>query len=170
MPQQTVVDRALGIARLDFAPAHRQPSALRVGLATVVALAGSLAADALLVVLGTAVFPSTKGYVHFAFADYSKLTVIGVLIACAGWPVVTRVSSAPQWLFLRLAILTTLVLYLPDLYLLMLGDSVEAVAVLMLMHLAIAVVTYLALVRLAPVGPPASGPRHGSHRHAGPRA
>jgi hypothetical protein len=170
MPQLTVVDRALGIARLDFAPAHRQPSALRVAAATVVALAGSLAADALLVVLGTAVFPSTKGYVHFAFADYSKLTIIGVLIACAGWPVVTRVSSAPRWLFLRLAILTTLVLYLPDLYLLMLGDSVEAVAVLMLMHLAIAVVTYNALVRLAPVGPPASGPRHGSHRHAGPRA
>jgi hypothetical protein len=170
MPQLTVVDRALGIARLDFAPAHRQPSALRVGVATVVALAGSLAADALLVVLGTAVFPSTKGYVHFAFADYSKLTIIGVLIACAGWPVVTRASSAPKWLFLRLAILTTLVLYLPDLYLLMLGDSVEAVAVLMLMHLAIAVVTYNAMVRLAPVGPAGRGPRHGSHRHAGPRA
>lgn len=169
MPQLTVVDRALGIARLDFAPAHRQPSALRVGAATVVALAGSLAADALLVVLGTAVFPSTKGYVHFAFADYSKLTIIGVLIACAGWPAVTRVSSAPRWLFLRLAILTTLVLYLPDLYLLILGDSVEAVAVLMLMHLAIAVVTYNALVRLAPVGPLVGGPRHGSHRHARPR-
>ncbi|HEX3492211.1 MAG TPA: hypothetical protein VHU92_22890 [Streptosporangiaceae bacterium] len=169
MPQLTVVDRALGIARLDFAPAHRQPSALRVAAATVVALAGSLAADALLVVLGTAAFPSTKDYVHFAFADYSKLTVIGVLIACAGWPAVTRVSSAPKWLFLRLAILTTLVLYLPDLYLLMLGDSVEAVAVLMLMHLAIAVVTYNALVRLAPVRPPARKPRHGSHRHAGPR-
>jgi hypothetical protein len=170
MPQQTVVDRALGVARLDFAPAHSQPSALRVGLATVVALAGSLAADALLVMVGTAVFPSTKGYVHFAFADYSKLTIIGVLIACAGWPVVTRVTSAPKWMFLRLAILTTLVLYLPDAYLLVLGDPVRAVLVLMLMHLAIAVVTYNALVRLAPVGPDPSGPRHGSHRHAGPGA
>jgi hypothetical protein len=42
--------------------------------------------------------------VHFQFSDYGKLTVIGVIIACAGWPVVTRVSSQPRWLFLRLAI------------------------------------------------------------------
>ena len=164
MTAQTLVDRALGIARLDFAPAHRQPSALRVVSATVISVAGSLAADALLVVIGTAVFPSTKGYVHFAFSDYSKLTIIGVLIACAGWPVVTRASSAPKWLFLRLAILTTLVLYLPDLYLLVLGDPVRAVAVLMLMHLAIAVVTYNALVRLAPVRPDPARPQRGSHR------
>jgi hypothetical protein len=170
MPQLTVVDRALGVARLDFAPAHLQPSAARVGMATVAALAGSLGADALLVALGTAVFPSTRGYVHFAFADYAKLTIIGVLIACAGWPVVTRITSAPQWLFLRLAILTTLVLYLPDLYLLMLGDPVEAVGVLMVMHLAIAAVTYCALVWLAPVRPDPAGRRRGSHRHAGPTA
>jgi hypothetical protein len=170
MPQQTVVDRALGVARLDFAPAHRQPSALRVGGATVASLAGSLGADALLVLLGTAVFPSTRGYVHFAFADYAKLTVIGVLIACAGWPVLTRVSSAPRWLFLRLAVLTTLVLYLPDLYLLMLGDPVRAVLVLMAMHLAIAVVTYNAMVRLAPAQPDPAGPRRGAHRYAGPAA
>jgi hypothetical protein len=32
--------------------------------------------------------------------------------------VVTRVSSSPRWLFLRLAILTTLVLWLADLYIL----------------------------------------------------
>lgn len=170
MPQQTVVDRALDVVRLDFAPAHRQPSALRVVVATVASLAGSLAADTLLVMLGTAVFPSTKGYVHFAFADYSKLTIIGVLIACAGWPVVTRVTSAPRWMFLRLAILTTLALYLPDAYLLVLGDPVKAVLVLMLMHLAIAVVTYNALVRLAPVGPGPDGPRPGAHRHSGPGA
>lgn len=170
MPQQTVVDRALGVARLDFTPARQQPSAMRVVLATAAALAGSLGADALLVVLGTAVFPSTRGYVHFVFTDYAKLTIIGVLIACAGWPVVTRITSAPQWLFLRLAILTTLVLYLPDLYLLMLGDSVEAVLVLMVMHLAIAVVTYCALVWLAPVRPDPAGPRRGAHRHAGPAA
>lgn len=170
MPQQTLVERALGVARLDFAPAHRQPSAVRVAGATVVSLAGSLGADALLVVLGTAVFPSTRGYVHFAFSDYAKLTIIGVLIACAGWPVVTRVSSAPRWLFLRLAILTTLVLYVPDLYLLMLGDPVRAVLVLMLMHLAIAVVTYNALVRLAPAQPDPAGPRRGSHRQGRPTA
>jgi hypothetical protein len=145
--------RALGIVRVDLAPAHRQPSALRVAIATVVSVAGSLAADAILVVVGQAIFPSTKGYVHFQFSDYSKLTVIGVLIACAAWPIVTRISSAPRWLFFRMAIAVTLVLWLPDLYILHMGQSAQAVAVLMLMHLAIAVVTYNCLVHIAAIRP-----------------
>jgi hypothetical protein len=143
--------RALGLARVDLAPAHRQPSSLHVAIATVASVAGSLAADAILVVIGQAIFPSTKGYVHFQFSDYSKLTIIGVLIACAAWPIVTRVSSAPRWLFFRLAIAVTLVLWLPDLYILHLGQPVQAVAVLMVMHLAIAVVTYNCLVHIAAI-------------------
>jgi hypothetical protein len=144
--------KSLGaLLRIDFAPAHRQPSVARLLLATAGSIAGSLAADALLVVIGQAVFPSTRGYPHFQFADYGKLTVIGVLIACAGWPVVTRISTAPRWVFLRLAIATTLVLWLPDLYILHGGAPGRAVAVLMLMHLAIALVTYNLLVHLAPV-------------------
>jgi hypothetical protein len=145
--------RARGLARLDFAPAHRQPSALRVAIATAVSVAGSLAADAILVVIGEAVFPSTKGYVHFQFSDYSKLTVIGVLIACAAWPIVTRISSAPRWLFFWMAIAVTLVLWLPDLYILHMGQSVRAVIVLMVMHLAIALVTYNCLVHIAAIRP-----------------
>jgi hypothetical protein len=145
--------RALALVRVDLAPAHRQPSALRVALATVVSVAGSLAVDAILVVIGEVVFPSTKGYVHFQFSDYARLTVIGVLIACAAWPVVTRISSAPRWLFFRMAIAVTLVLWLPDLYILHLGQPVRAVAVLMVMHLAIAVVTYNCLVHIARIGP-----------------
>ena len=129
--------------------------------ATAVALAGSLGADALLVVIGTAIFPSTKGYGHFQFSDYAKLTVVGVLIACLAWPIVTRISSAPRWLFFRLAIAVTLVLWLPDLYILYQGESARAVAVLIVMHLAIALVTYNCLVRIAPVR--ASGGSAGSH-------
>jgi hypothetical protein len=143
--------RALGLVRVDLAPAHRQPSAMQVAIATAASVAGSLAVDALLVVIGQAVFPSTKGYVHFQFSDYAKLTVIGVLIACAAWPIVTRISSDPRWLFLRLAIAVTLVLWLPDLWILHLGQPAKAVAVLMVMHLAIAVVTYNCLVRIAPI-------------------
>jgi len=139
------------LLRLDSAPAHRRPDPLRLVLASLCALAGSLAGDALLVAVGTAVFPATKGYVHFQFADYGKLTVIGVLIACAAWPVTTRISSDPRWLFLRLAVLVTLVLLLPDVYILEQGQSAQAVAVLMVMHVVIGVVTYEALVRLAPV-------------------
>ena len=122
-------------------------------LATAISLAGSLGVDAALVAIGMAVFPSTKGYVHFQFHDYARLTIIGVIIACAAWPIVTRISSAPRWLFFRLAILVTLVLWLPDLYILAKGQPAKAVAVLMCMHLAIALVTYNALVHIAPVRP-----------------
>jgi len=148
-----VTERALAWARIDFSPPHRPPEWWRVALATVLSLVLSLAADAALVAIGTGLFPSTKGYGHFQFHDYAKLTIIGVLIACAAWPVVTRLSSAPRWLFFRLAILVTLVLFLPDLYIWHQGQSAKAVLVLMSMHVAIALVTYNLLVHLAPVRP-----------------
>lgn len=150
-----MLNRIMSLSRVDFSAQYRQPFAGRMLLATLVSVAGSLAVDALLVVIGEAVFPGTKGYVHFRFSDYGKLTVIGVIIACVAWPVVTRVSYASRWLFFRLAILVTLVLWLPDLYILHRGQPGDAVAVLMAMHLAIAVVTYNALVRIAPAGPDA---------------
>ena len=165
------LNRALRLARVDFAPDHQQPSAARVAAASVISVVGSLAADAVLVAIGTAIFPSTKGYVHFRFSDYAKLTVIGVVIACLAWPVVTRISFAPRWLFFRMAVLVTLVLWLPDLYILANGEPLRAVAVLMVMHLAIALVTYNCLVHIARVKPTetarmsASGPdRYASRR------
>jgi hypothetical protein len=134
-------------------------------------VAGSLAADAVLVAIGTAIFPSTRGYVHFRFSDYAKLTVIGVVIACLAWPIVTRISSVPRWLFFRLAVLVTLVLWLPDLYILANGEPPSAVAVLMVMHLAIALVTYNCLVRIArvEVTRAATMPASGRNRYAGRR-
>lgn len=152
-PDNSLLGRALALARVDFAPRHRQPIGRAVVVATVAAVVLSLVVDAILVALGTRVFPSTKGYVHFQFTDYAKLTVPGVIVASAAWPIVTRITSTPRWLFLRLAILVTAVLYLPDLYLLVQGQPPAAVFVLMLMHLAIAVITYNLLVRLAPVRP-----------------
>ena len=157
MAQDTILDRFLDLVKVDFAPTHRQPSGTRLVFATVASLVGSLAVDAALVSIGEAVFPSTKGYVHFQFSDYSKLTIIGVIIACAAWPIVTRISSAPRWLFFRLAIVVTLVLFLPDIYILNQGQPPKAVAVLLCMHVAIAVVTYNALVHLAPVRPRDAG-------------
>lgn len=156
---------------VDFAPAHRQPPAISVVVASIISIAGSLAADALLVVLGQAVFPSTRGYQHFQFADYAKLTVIGVVIACVAWPVVTRISSAPRWLFLRMAVAVTLVLLLPDVFILAVGQPLKAVSVLVVMHLAIALVTYNCLVQIArtraPVAARTGAPepdRYASHR------
>jgi len=146
------IDRVLAFFKVDFTPNPVQPSWARVAIATLVSVVGSLAADALLVALGTKVFPSTTGYAHFEFGSYAKLTVIGVIIACVGWPVVTRISSAPKWLFLRMAAVVTLVLFLPDLWIYIGGAPAKAVLVLLAMHVAIAVVTYTALVRIAPVG------------------
>jgi Family of unknown function (DUF6069) len=153
-----VTDRLLALARLDRHPDHRPPRAGLVVVATALAIALSLLADAALVALGTHVFPTTRGYVHFAFRDYARLTVIGIVIAGAAWPLVARVTSAPRWLFSRLAVLVTAVLLLPDLYILAQGQPPRAVAVLMSMHLAIALITYTVLVRLAPVRgrPPAA--------------
>jgi hypothetical protein len=163
------LERALSLVRVDFAPARRQqPSGVRVIVASVLSIAGSLAADAVLVVIGTAIFPSTKGYVHFQFSDYAKLTVIGVVIACLAWPVVTRISSEPRWLFFRMAIAVTLVLWLPDLYILVNGQQPRAVAVLFVMHLAIAVVTYHSLVHIAKVRPVARRASHARMPDAGP--
>ena len=147
-----MIDKLTSFVRVDLRPQHRQPRMSRVLVATVAAVAGSLAADALLVVIGQAAFPATRGYVHFQFSDYAKLTVIGVIIACVAWPVVTRISSDPRWLFLRMAVLVTLVLWLPDVYILVKGQPAKAVGFLFAMHLAIALVTYNVLVHLAPIG------------------
>lgn len=153
MSEPSLVDRALIVARVDRAPAHRPPSTASVVVASIGALVGSLGVDALLVAGGTALFPSTRGFAHFRVFDYGALTTIGVLAACVAWPVVTRVSSAPRWLFFRLAILVTLAAFVPDLLLIVKGEPVKAVAVLMTMHLGIALVTYNLLVRLARIDP-----------------
>ncbi len=112
------------------------------------------------------IFPGTKGYTHFRFPDYAKLTTIGVIIAGMSWPIVTRLTYAPKWLFLRLAVLVTLVLLLPDIYIIHAGQSLQAVAILIIMHFAIALVTYNLLVRVAPVRPA----REAGQRRAGDRS
>jgi hypothetical protein len=146
-----MLKKAASLVHLDFAPEHQQPSAARLVLATVVSIVGSLLVDAILVVIAQKVFPSTKGYTHFQFSDYAKLTIIGVIIACIAWPITTRITSQPRWMFFRMAILVTLVLWLPDVYILVQGQPGNAVGVLFVMHLGIALVTYNALVHLAPV-------------------
>jgi hypothetical protein len=149
--QSTITDRARSLTRFDLSPGHRPPRAVVVAAVTALCVALSLAADELLVLAGTAVFPGTRGYVHFQFGDYSKLTVIGIVAAGIGWPIVARLTSDPRWVFLRLAIAVTAVLLLPDLYIWMLGQPGRAVLVLVTMHLAIGLITYNLLVRLAPV-------------------
>lgn len=150
-PLPPLLARPLEIARVDFAPRHRHPAAGSVVAATFLAIAGSLVADLLLVHLGRAMFPATARYEHFQVIDYARLTIVGVILAAVGWPIVTRISSAPRWLYVRLAVLVSGVLLLPDVYLWLRGDPHAAIAVLVVMHLAIGLVTYNVVVRLAPV-------------------
>jgi Family of unknown function (DUF6069) len=150
-----VLDRAMALARLELSPRHRAPHPIAVAAGIVASVGLCLLADALLAKAGQAVFPGTRGYVHFQFSDYAKLTVIGVVIAGLAWPVVVRFSSAPRWIYARLAVLVTAVLLLPDLYIWMLGQPGRAVLVLVTMHLAIALITYNVLVRVAPPRPSA---------------
>jgi len=151
------VQRALAVVEINFDPRHDHPTLGRAVFASLVAIVGSLVADAILVAIGVTAFPSTNGFPHFRFSDYATLTVIGVGAACVAWPIVSRISSSPRWLFLRMAVVVTLVLWLPDVWILVHGEPAHAVAVLMTMHLAIAFVTYNTLVGLAPVRP-ALGP------------
>src|SRR5487761_2333178 len=86
-PASSSLDRgALARWGFDFPAGRALPRTWRFMLATVLAVLLSLAACAALVVVGTAVFPATAGYGHYQFADYSKLTIIGVVIASFGWP------------------------------------------------------------------------------------
>jgi hypothetical protein len=147
------VGRGLELVRLRGPVEHRPPSSPRLVIAAIGSLVGSLVACAALVALGQGLFPSTHGYAHFRFSDYGPLATVGVLAACIAWPVVTKLSSAPRWLFYRSAIAVSVVLLLPDFYLLAKNQPAKAVAVLMMMHLAIAVVTYNLLVRAAPIRP-----------------
>jgi hypothetical protein len=144
------VRRVVALARLDVTASQPQPRYERLAVATLLAIAGSLGADALLVRIGTVLFPALASYGHFRFDDYAKLTIIGVLIGCAGWPVITRFSWAPRWLFARLAVLVSLLLFLPDVWLLIRNQPPRAVIVLMTMHVAVMIVTYNALVHIAP--------------------
>ncbi|MGD1013374.1 MAG: DUF6069 family protein [Acidimicrobiales bacterium] len=145
----TFVQPVLRFFHVDFDP-RRPPSGAEIVLASLVAVVGSLVADMALVAVGTRLFPSVRNYGHFQFSDYAKLTVVGVVIACVAWPIVVRISSKPRWLFLRMAIVVTIVLLAPDVYIWHQGQPAKGVVVLMCMHLAIALVTYNALVRIAP--------------------
>ena len=130
--------------------ARRPPEPARLLVALLLSLAGSLVLDALLVAAETAAFPATKGYGHFHFSDYGLLTAIGVVLACAAWVVVAQLAPDPRRVFLRLAVGVTVVLLLPDVWLLIRHEPGTAVVVLMCMHLGIALVTYNVLVHVAP--------------------
>lgn len=122
-------------------PAHR-----RVAAAGLAAAAISLAAGAVLATIGQTAFTVPASFGKLAFGTYAVLTVLAVAGATATWCAVTRLSSRPKWLLTRLAALATALFLIPDFLLLGTpGNPTGPVVIVMLMHLALAVITYTAL-------------------------
>jgi hypothetical protein len=147
------LDRLRWWATFDWSPPHRPPTLGRFVLATASALSGSLVADGVVVAVTEHLYPSLRHYAHFTPVAWVGLSVIGILGASAGWPVVAAFTRRPRWLYGWMAFAVTLVLLLPDIALLGQGNPGKAVAALMTMHMTIAVVTFESLVRLAPERP-----------------
>lgn len=153
-PSKTTVGGRVGaLARIDLPQGAAQPSVPRFILATIVAVAGSLIACWLLAAGAELLVPSTRGYEHFQFPDYAKLTIIGVVIACLAWPVVTWFSSSARRVFFVLAVLVTIASFAPDVWIGIHGQPAAGVLTLVLMHVALLAVTYPALVLIAPQRP-----------------
>ena len=145
----TLIARTRSITRIDRRPLNDLPKARMIALAGAVAIAASLAADVILVALGRGAFHPPVSFGQFSFATYAPLTIIGVIGATAFWAALVHVTSQPRWVLLRAAIAVTAVLLVPD-FLLLPNNPAGGVITLMAMHLAIAVVTAVALLRIAP--------------------
>ena len=143
--------RELARLHLDWSPVDEPASTTRTALASLAALVIALAANAGLVRLATTASPSLSTYAHFRFVDYGSLTALGVVGACAAWFVVCRITSSPRWFFVRLAVVVSVVLLIPDVGLVLGNQPVDAVLTLMAMHVVMAFVTYNVMVRGAPV-------------------
>ncbi|HUY06633.1 MAG TPA: hypothetical protein VMU99_05185 [Acidimicrobiales bacterium] len=134
---------------LDLAPTFSPPTLTRLIAAAVLSVVTSLGADDLIIRATTALYPSTRGFSHFRVIDYASLTIIGIATASAAWPAAINVSSSPRRLFFRLAIVATILLWIPDGWLLLRHAPPKAVGSLMVMHLAVASITYNTLTRIA---------------------
>jgi hypothetical protein len=148
----SIAQRPSRFTRTGPAPQTILPAPRRVAAAGLAAAAVSLAADLGLTAAGRALFVVPASFGKFAFGTYAPLTVLGVAGAAIAWAMVTRLSSRPRWLLTRLAALVTALLLIPDFLLFgTAGNPGGPVVILMLMHLAIAAISYAALLTIAPV-------------------
>ncbi|TIH36167.1 hypothetical protein D4765_10345 [Subtercola vilae] len=140
-------------AGFDLPLGGAQPGVVRFVIATIVAVVLSLLACAAIAAASSTLWPSIAGYDHFRFADYGKLTIIGVVLACISWPLICLISSNARRPFLWLTVLVTVVGLAPDAWILYKGQPVFAVVALVIMHFALALITFPALVLIAPQRP-----------------
>src|ERR1035438_5709952 len=128
------------------------PSARRVTLVTMLSALASLVVNAALVWLATAFDPPLQHYSHFRLSDYGTLTIVGVAGAGVAWYLAARILTTPRRTFFRVAVVVMVVLWVPDVWLLIKHEPTRAVVFLVIMHAAVALITYNFLVHAAPVG------------------
>jgi hypothetical protein len=131
--------------------AMRSPSGRRVAVVTVLAAIASLVVNAALVWLATAFDSPLQRFSHFRLADYGTLTVVGVAGAGVAWYLATRNLATPRHTFFRVAVVAMLVLWMPDVWLLIKHEPTRAVVFLIIMHATVALIAYNFLVLAAPV-------------------
>jgi hypothetical protein len=127
------------------------PSVRRVTLVTVLSAIVSLVVNAALVWLAKSFDPAIQHFSHFRLSDYGTLTVIGVAGAGVAWYLSTQNFATPRRTFFRIAVLTMLVLWVPDVWLFLKHEPTRAVVFLVIMHATVALITYNFLVYAAPV-------------------
>lgn len=142
--------RIASALRADLPGPAGTPRLLRFLAATVAAVVLSLLACAVVAAATKSLVPAVAGYEHLQVQDWAKLTVIGIVLASLGWPVAGLLWSRARRPFLLLTVLVTVVSFVPDLWILRQGQPAGGVLALAVMHVAVAVVTYPALVLIAP--------------------
>jgi hypothetical protein len=142
--------RLAALIRADLPGRRGTPHASRFVIAAVAAVLLSLLACAAVAAVTIALVPSVGGYEHLRFHDWAKLTVVGIVLASLGWPLAGALWSRARVPFLILTALVTVVSFAPDLWIWRQGQPTAGVLALLVMHVAVAVVTYPALVLIAP--------------------
>lgn len=84
-------------------------------------------------------------------AEYLGASVVGVLIATAGWALVRRFAARPAAVLRVLVPVVLLLTWIPDVAVLLGGATVVNAVALMLMHAVVATAAVVALRRVLPV-------------------
>jgi len=137
---------------LDLPGGSAQPRWWRWLIAVIVAASASVAGCWAIARATAAAFPATAGYDHFRFADFTKFALAGVAAAAVVWPIATLASTRARRLYLVTAVVALVASFVPDLWILYRGQPLVGVVALAVMHVAVGVVTVVALLGLAPQG------------------
>ena len=71
--------------------------------------------------------PTLTYYAHFRLSDYGTLSVLGVLCAGAAWYLVAHNVTEPRTMFFRVAVVSMLILWIPDVWLYVKHEPTRAV-------------------------------------------